>query len=64
MKKAIIGRDNMEDNELRKKEIELRNRINKLDTHDLRAALFSVTDLKALEDMIKIGEEYHQVMNK
>ncbi len=51
-------------NELRKKETELRDRIIKLDTHDLRAALFSMTDLKVLEDAIKIGEEYHKLMNK
>ena len=51
-----------ENRELRKKEIELRDRINKLDINDLRAALFSVTDLKVLEDVIKVGEAYHQKM--
>ncbi len=48
----------------RTKENELTDRINKLELYDLRAALYSVTDLKILEDIIKVGEEYHRVMQK
>lgn len=53
----------MSEKETNEKEYELVKRINKLDMQDLRAILYSIKDIKTLEDMVKVGEEYHKAKN-
>ena len=52
----------MNDEQVKQKEQELVARINKLNKKSLRVALYSIDDIKLLEEIVTIGEDSQKVI--
>lgn len=55
---------NEEKNKIREKEKELVYRINRLDKKGMRAALYSINDMRILDDIVTVGENLEKSVKK